>query len=74
MRLYEVEVEITIPAVVQVEASTRDQARAMAERGPAAWLSRVDSDITHVEAGAAWTQTVGEDEMQAWRDKQEQER
>lgn len=73
MALYEVEIEITTPALVTVEASSRQAARALAERGPAAWIGRVDSEITHVEAGAAWTaqDSVGVDEMTAWREREE---
>lgn len=75
MPTYDVEVEITYRAIVQVDASSRREARAMAERGPTAWYGEpLHKDYCHCEAADAWRQTPedhSEDEMTAWREREE---
>jgi hypothetical protein len=57
MPLWDVDVEETRSRTVVVEANSRQQAKAQAERGRDAWLDRGRATTVHLEAGDASPQT-----------------
>ena len=74
MPLFRVDVDVTYRGVIQVEASSVREARIMAERGPSAWLGPLEAaDHAYTEVADVTREggDDGEDEMQLWRDRED---
>ena len=71
MRQYQVRIEERTERVVTVEATTQAEARAMAERGPGAWLDAGPAASLGVEALEVAYAPIEGDPMEAWHDYRE---